>query len=228
MNNSKRKSFQTIETFEKEYGVHFTVKHNGKMTGFASLSTSPLENTFCVNRAKCNGSICSHCYSMTMQKCYSALSNALVNNFRVLTSRIIPVEKMPILNYLMFRFESFGDVANEIQIINYFNICKKNPRVQFTIWTKNLSIFTRLFKHGFKGIKYKKPKNLIIIASSPFINKKLNIEKWPFVDKVFTVYDKEYATNNGIKINCGSNSCAACCACYNRLNKTKEINELLK
>jgi hypothetical protein len=158
-----------------------------------------------------------------MQNMYSALNKVLIENHRVLTSQIIPVEKMPILNFLMFRLEAFGDVQNETQILNYFNLCKRNPRVQFTIWTKNAAIFKKVFENG-----NSKPKNLIIIVSSPMMNKALKIEDFPFADKVFTVYTRDYALNNGIKINCGSKSCASCAMCYNKNNRTVYINELLK
>ena len=159
---------------------------------------------------------------------YSLLDNALEKNHAVLTSEIIPMDKMPILNCLAFRFEAFGDVQNEIQIINYFNICKRNPRVQFTIWSKNLAIFARLFKYGYNGVKYSKPKNLIIIVSSPLINKAVDIRAYNFADKVFTVYEKEYAKSKGIKINCGAKSCMTCQRCYNKKDRTVYINELLK
>ena len=226
--NYNREKFQTIESFEKEFDIHFTMKHNGKMSGMVSLSTSPMKNTFCQNRSKCNGTICQKCYAMRMSKMYSKLEKRLVKNFEVLTSQIIPVEKMPLLNVLKFRFESFGDVQNEIQIINYFNLCKKNPNVQFTIWTKNMSIFAKLFQNGYNGIKYNKPKNLIIIISSPFVNKAVNIKDYKFADKVFTVYSKEYAKENGVVANCHRMSCMVCQKCYNKKDKTVYINELLK
>ena len=223
MNNHGREKFVTIDDFEKKYGVKFTKNHTGKMSGFASLSTSPLCNTFCQGRCKCSGSICAKCYSLTMQKQYSNLSKMLKKNYEVLTTQIIPVEEMPLLNYLAFRFESFGDIQNENQIINYFNLCYRNPRVQFTIWSKNLHIFRKVFDNG-----YIKPSNLIIIASSPFINDVVDISKWEFVDKVFTVYEKDYAEKNGIVINCGSKSCLACSSsCYMK-NSVKYVNELLK
>lgn len=40
----------TISKFEKKYGVHFTTKHNDKMCGLSSLSTSPLCNALCAKR----------------------------------------------------------------------------------------------------------------------------------------------------------------------------------
>ena len=228
MYNHKREKFQTIATFKKEFGVHITTKHEGKMEGMASLSTSPLCNTFCKARCKCKGTICEHCYSVTMQKQYSELAKCLVRNYEVLTTRIIPVEKMPVLNYLMFRFESFGDVQNEKQFINYLNLCARNPRTQFTIWTKNTAIFERLFNRGYRGVVYSKPKNLLIVVSSSVVNMSVDIRRYPFADKVFTVYTEEYAKGHGISVNCGTRSCATCQMCYNRANRVKYVNELLK
>lgn len=228
MNSHNREKFQTIETFREAYGVHICTNHSGKMTGFASLSTSPLSNTFCKARCKCKGSICEKCYSMRMQRMYATLDRTLAKNHEVLTKRIIPVSDMPILNYLMFRLESFGDVENEIQIINYFNLCRRNPRVQFTIWTKNTPIFKKLLANGYGGKRYPKPKNLLVVVSSPFVNTAEDISKYPFADKVFTVYTKEYAEKNGIAINCGALSCAKCQRCYDRHDRARYINELLK
>ena len=228
MNNHNREKYQTIASFRKEFGIHITTKHEGKMEGMASLSTSPLLNTFCKARCKCKGTICSQCYSLSMQKRYSELSKCLKNNYAVLTREIIPVEKMPIVNYLMFRFESFGDVQNETQLINYLNLCARNPRTQFTIWTKNMGIFDRLFTRGYKGVEYRKPKNLIIIVSSPVVNMRVNLKRYPYADKVFTVYTEEYAKGAGISINCGARSCASCQMCYNRANRVKYVNEILK
>ena len=226
--NNNREKFQTVETFAKEFNIHFTLNHNGKMTGFASLSTSPIKNTFCQNRSKCKGSICEKCYALKMMKMYSKLDKKLIKNHEILTSQIIPTEKWPILNYLAFRFESFGDVQNEIQIINYLNLCAKNPRVQFSIWTKNVQIFKNLFKNGYNGKKYSKPKNLIIIISSPFVNKAVNIKDYKFADKVFTVYTKDYVKENNVQINCGKKSCLSCNMCYDKKNKISYVNELMK
>ena len=230
MNNHNREKFQTISSFKKEFGVHITTEHTGKMTGFASLSTSPMVNRFCQRRSKCKGSICEKCYSMKMQKMYSSLDKALVQNHDILTKQIIPVSKMPVLNYLMFRLEAFGDIENEVQVVNYFNLCRRNPRVQFTIWTKNTAIFAKLLDKGFKGKRVRKPDNLIIVVSSPFVNKPEDITRYPFADKVFTVYEKDYAMNHGIRINCGSKSCLNCGSnsCYDRHNRVVYVNELLK
>lgn len=221
MNTHNREKFQTVKSFREEFGVGFTTNHTGKMTGFSSLSTSPVHNTFCIARSQCKGTICEHCYSVAMQLQYKNLSQMLAKNLEVLASRLIPVEKWPLVNSLMFRLESFGDVQNETQVLNYFNFCRRNPRVQFTVWTKNLPVYANALRAS------SKPDNLIIIASSAFLNKPADVSAYPFVDKVFTVYTKEYAAENGVNINCGARSCMACQRCYSH-NPDFHVNELLK
>lgn len=220
MNNHKRADFTTVGDFEKKWGVTLTKAHNGKMKGFQSLSTSPLANPLCVARSQSEGLICSKCYSFAMNKCYKELKNMLIRNTEVLAKTLIPVNEWPIVNALAFRLESFGDVSTEVQVMNYFNFCKRNPRVTFSAWTKNAHIYKKVIEAG-----YKKPKNLVLIVSSPVINEQTEIP--PFADKVFTVYDKKYAEENNIAINCGANKCLACMRCYRKGGETI-INELLK
>ena len=50
-----------LQKWQEKYGIKITVKHNDKMDGLASLSTSPLCNKNCVERAKNKRTICSKC-----------------------------------------------------------------------------------------------------------------------------------------------------------------------
>ena len=78
---------------------------------------------------------------------------------------------------------------------------------------------------------------MIFVASSPMVNEVMQIPddfKW-FVDKVFTVFEKEYAKEHGIEINCGTwdtnsldHRCKLCLKCYTLDDKTYYINELKK
>lgn len=205
------------------YDLHLTTNHTGKMHNIWSLSTSCLINTRCQKYRNISGSICEKCFAHAMNARYStAFRNAFIDNYMILTREIIPAEYLPLIPVLYFRFESFGDLQNEIQFINYLNICKKNPRVNFAIWTKNPDIIKRVFNKG-----YEKPENLNIILSSLYINKPANLNKYDFVDKIFTVYDKTTAREKNIEINCGARSCFTCLKCYTK-NNTRVINELLK
>jgi len=208
-------------------GLKFTTNHTGKMEGMYSLSTSVLLNENCRERAKNPLTICSKCYAKKMTHNYKDLEKCLEQNTEILTSSIIPVEKLPYINAHSFRLEAFGDLINSNQVINYFNLCKKNSSVHFAIWTKNPFIISNAISKG-----YKKPANLIVIYSSPFIDKKVTLEEiqkhFPFVDKVFTVYSsEETAAANNATINCGSKKCIECLNCY-RKTGNDEISELLK
>lgn len=217
----------TISAFQKKTGVHFTINHNDKMAGLSSLSTSPLCNDHCKARAKNPKTICSRCYSMTMQKRFKGLADCLKKNAEFLTNYIIAPEDMPRLysETGFFRFEAFGDLINEIQVLNYFNMAAANSHMKCALWTKNPFIIARAIKKY--GIE--KPANLTILASSYFVNDIMPefLTKYPFIDKIFTVYTKEYAAENGVEINCGARSCADCGRCYTNAGG-KYVSELLK
>ena len=219
--------------FEQKYGKIECDNHNDKMAGLCSISTSPLCNPHCEKRhnlPKEAGCICSYCYSEIMNDRFARLRNKLIRNTELLTEQLIPVEDIPVLNSPtgFYRFEAFGDLINSIQVMNYFHFARYNPQTQFALWTKNPWIIKEAIeKHGLK-----KPDNLIIVLSSPIINKALdyNVMKqvYPFIDYTFTVYTKEYAAENNIKIVCGGNSCAMCGKCYLASHDQRNITELLK
>jgi len=220
---TKREVVLTVENAKKETGVHYTTKHTGKMAGMQSLSTSCLENTFCQMYAKDPQKICSHCYAQNRMKMYPSMQKCLRQNTEILTGRRLSYDEIPLLNAALFRFESFGDIQNEIQVINYFNICYKNPHVNFALWTKNPGIIKRAIEIYCEV----KPVNLQIVLSSHFLNIVEDHSNYDFIDKVFTVYDQNHIDNNNIEINCGARSCLACRKCYFN-NGVKYINEKLK
>lgn len=211
-----------IISFEKKYGIHFTTKHTGKMAGMASLSTSVVENPICRKRAQIKGSICEKCFAAAMFARYNdTFRDCFKKNTEVLTNQIIPVKEWPIINYRVFRFESFGDLQNATQVHNYFNFAKRNPGTMFALWTKNSEFIAAAIASG-----NKKPKNMVIIQSSCFINK-ADTKRYDFIDKVFTVYDKKYIQENNISINCGARNCLECGRCYSKRTGT-EVREQLK
>jgi hypothetical protein len=211
----------TLNNSKKISGLHFTTKHNGKMEGMASISTSVTTNERCQNNAKIKGSICEQCFAAKQMKVFTNMEKPMVENQRILTSEVLPMEKLPIINNLYFRFEAFGDLNNATQVKNYFNICYKNPNVKFALWTKNPDFIQQVIDEG-----YEKPENLNIVLSSLFINKERK-NVFSFVDKVFTVYDGNFIEENNIEINCGARNCFSCGLCYEK-NDVSIINEKLK
>lgn len=216
------KGLLTPNNFKKKVGVHITTNHTGKMEGMMSLSTSCMHNKFCQAYAKDPNKICSKCYASTQMKRYKNMDACFTRNAEILTQKILGKDEMPLINASLFRFESFGDLNNDIQLINYFNICKANKGTRFALWTKNPFIVESVIKSG-----HKKPSNLNIVLSSHYLNKEVD-QKYDWVDRVFTVYTKKHAENNGVKINCAGKNCLSCKKCYVKSNKNFFINELLK
>lgn len=211
-----------IKEFKEKYGVHITTGHTGKMEGINSLSTSVLLNPICQKRAQDKESICSKCFAEKIANARKELRGCLAKNTEVLTSQVIPVKEWPILNQAIFRLESFGDLNNTTQFRNYMNFARRNPRTTFALWTKNAHIVDTVFAEG-----EKKPRNMIIILSSPHLNVP-RAPRYDWVDKVFTVYDKAYAESRDIEINCGARDCLGCQRCYRKTRKVEYISELLK
>lgn len=205
-------------------GLHYTINHTGKMSGLHSLSTSVVVNPHCIKRQANGNSICAHCFAASMMKQYKQLNEVTTKNAEILTASILPASVLPLIPVRYFRFESFGDLINTNQVINYFNIAAKNPDTLCALWTKNPHIIAQALERG-----YTIPANMQIVLSSPLVNKPIKSTKYTFVDKIFTVYDKE--ASKGVNINCGARSCLACGRCY-RPNpegvKIQYVNELLK
>lgn len=211
----------TLSNSKRISGLHFTTKHTGKMSGMASISTAVTTNERCAKNAQIEGSICQKCFASKQMKIFPSMEKPMVENQRILTSEILPTEKLPIINNIYFRFEAFGDLNNATHVINYFRICYKNPKVKFALWTKNPDFVAEAIARG-----YEKPHNLNIVLSSLFINKERK-NAFNFVDKIFTVYDDNYIKENKIEINCGSKNCFTCGLCYEK-NEITVINEKLK
>ena len=211
----------TLHNSRKHNGLHFTTKHSGKMSGMVSISTSVTTNERCKKNASIEGSICEKCFASKQMRVFPTMEKPMVENQRILTSSVLPMELLPTINNLYFRFEAFGDLNNDIQVMNYFNLCYKNPKTNFALWTKNPDFIESAIKQG-----YKKPENLNIVLSSLFINQERK-SKYDFVDKIFTVYDPKYIEENEVSINCGSRNCFECGLCYEKNNVTI-INEKLK
>ena len=191
------------------------------MAGMHSLSSSCKQNPYCMQRSKIDGTICQKCYAQNMMKMYKALDPCMAKNGDILSSRVLSEDELPVLNVAYFRFEAFGDLINDIHAINFFNICKANPDTHFALWTKNPGLIQAAIDKG-----NDKPDNLQIVLSSPYVNVKAD-NKWEFVDKMFTVYDKTFIKENNIEVNCHGKSCLKCKLCYLK-NGVTDIKEQLK
>lgn len=205
-----------MQNSRENNGIKFTLDHTGKMLGMFSLNTVCLFNKRCIARINAkpkNGKkiICAKCFANRMFKFMKSMIPAFKQNLDILTTEIIAEEDLPIINACWFRIESFGDLANVTQAINYMNLIRKNPQTFFAWFSKNMDIVDEMFK----VTGYEKPVNVNFIQSSLYENEEEQPMYW-FVDKVFTVYDSEYIKENEVEINCGARSCLKCRLCYGK------------
>ena len=114
--------------------------HSGKMEGIPSISTSCILNARCQKRVNCDKSVCNNCFAHSYMKFRKELREALERNFHILTEKILTKEEIATLNInaSFFRLEAFGDLNNNIQLINYINICRYYKNTRFALWTKNI------------------------------------------------------------------------------------------
>lgn len=210
----------SLARWQRETGVKFTLKHTAKMETVISLSTSPLCD-LCTKRANNKNSICANCYSRKMMKRFRNLSEMLKRNDEILKHNLL--ETVPDLSkYSIVRFEAFGDIETEIQVLNYFAIAENNETTDFALWTKNPWIVEKAINE----YDLVKPGNLKIIGSSWMLNKPMvdYYKTFDFIDNVFTVYNDKTVT-----INCGGLSCKDCgYKCYTGTHTNFEINEFIK
>lgn len=227
------KKYASKDALQKVHG--FCTDHNGKMANICSCSTSVKLNPRCMARAKNPDSICHCCFAAQMLKDYGDnMENKVARNTERYTTRILAMYELPLIDpemFPFFRFESFGDISNTIQVINYIQLARMNSRINFAWWTKNPDIIDAALKEYGETI----PENVNIIYSSP----KKNIQadavtlkaKYPFITAIFTVYTAAYAIHHNVDINCGARDCYNCATgCYriHDRNNIVIVNEIEK
>ena len=202
--------------------------HTGKMEGMHSISTAVTVNPLCPARraaalkaledAKAKGidipeHICLSCFAEAQLEYQSSTDIKYRRAFEILNYKVYDLEDFPVLNLLVFRIESFGDVASVTQARNYIRLVKRNPMTICTAWTKNPGIWKEAFK--IEG----KPENMIMIYSNPIVDSAIDEKaffaalkvSFPFLDKMFSVFTLEDETTN-----CGGRHCLTCLNCYRK------------
>lgn len=222
----------TLTSLEKRVFIEKSISiHSGKMEGIPSISTSVRLNPNCMRHQACGGSICEHCYANAYTGFRKSLREKLEFNTIFYTTLELEKRDIPLINSKYFRFESFGDLINTLQVKNYFTIARANPDTYFVLWTKNPDIIEK----ALRKYEMKVPSNFRIIVSELYINQSVSIQYfnrlkklYPFINKLFSVYSPEYIENHKISINCGGKKCLDCMRCYTKSDRTKLINEKLK
>ena len=208
----------SVAQFERETGIH--ISHlSGKMDKVRAISTYAGMNPSCMKLMKNKDTVCSHCYAYKQVESgvYPNQRACLERNGKALSGSLLDI--VPNLSRQeIFRFESHGDVINDIHARNYLRIAKANPTVKFAAWTKRPPIWERAIKE--EG----KPSNLKIVFSSPMVNKMLDVRTlFPFIDTIFTVYEKGVETPHQFPCQCGPGSCNRCRQCYTKSTMVAEV-----
>ena len=191
---------------------------SGKMLGIPSLNTDTTSNEFCQSMYNSNKDnlICKECYSMNMLNTFRKnCKPKFLNNSKFLSEKIHEAEYLPVCPSTVGRFHSHGELINTNHLYNLVNICHNQPMTTFTLWTKRKNIVSRVFN------KHKKPENMILVYSNPYVDK-LDVELPKYFDKVFNNVSKESSI-----VNC-SKKCLECMMCYTLGNKTTQIIEVIK
>ena len=153
-------------------------KGSFKLEKINNLSTNTLTNEYCITQKDKEEIICNKCYSFTTLNFRKTMIPLLENNSKLLSESIIHWDNLPRIFDLYFRFSSHGELINMNHLQNLINICLKNPKTSFTLWSKRFDLIKKFFDEN------KKPDNLILIYSNPKLNKPL--EKLPkYFDKTF-------------------------------------------
>ena len=149
-----------------------------KMEGINNISSNTLTNEYCIKQKDKKDIICNKCYYFKGLNFRKSMVNVLQNNSELLSNSIIEWDNLPRIFDLYFRFSSHGELINLNHLENLNNICLKNPKTTFTLWSKRFDIVKKFFDNN------EKPSNLILIYSNPILNKPL--EKLPkYFDKTF-------------------------------------------
>ena len=224
-------------------------KGSFKLEKINNISTNTLTNDYCIKQNKKNNIICNKCYSFKGLNFRKAMKPLLENNSNLLSKNIIDINFLPTIYNIYFRFNSHGELINEIHLINLINIVNKNKHCNFALWSKRNDIIKKYFD------KNSKPKNLILIYSNSKLNKPMNktpkyfdktfnnviklsykdyFKKYTmFIDKKdinkefksnikkqYDIYKNDFNKNN--KVNCFE-KCIDCLKCYTQNNITTII-----
>lgn len=202
-------------------------KHTSKMESMISINSSCQCNDFCKKMSKIAGTICAECYANEQMNHYKLMQPKYAEATRDLTTSIMHWDRLPMFaeSQEVVRIEAFGELNNAIQAINYINIIRKNPEINFGWWTKRPNLIARALKQ--LGISI--PENVNVVYSNPYIDTMPKLQPYSFIKGYFTVWSTaEKALEHGCIINCGGKKCKNCLECYDYHEEIFFINELKK
>ena len=253
-----------LEANKKDRQNIVTLSYNlrAKMVNVLGLSTDCNDCSRCLHRygkgmkkkdfinAIKNGAIlpiCIICYAIKYMLASPNARKAYHYNSEVLKKRLLSDSELKAIAHEIvsalrknkthkFRLESFGDLSNEIQTLNYLRLCsfikkeKRNYRIQIGLWTKNYDILIRAWEKLEKDHQNNCRKILSVILSSVFVEVRINQK---IVDRVSNILGTPVKTftveiEETEKTNCGAKCCDTCGICYNAFNGIQDIFEVCR
>ena len=198
-------------------------KMSGKLEGFMSINTNPLNNPYCNRMATVKECICSSCYSRRMLGTSRInCSDPWTRNGKILSDSVFHSWDLPDLTKCAcngaFRFSSHGELINEIHLINLCSIARRNPDITFGLWTKRVDMVQANLDLVLD--------NMVLVASTLWTD----VQEPELPDgfhKVFGAYTRGYVEETGVTINC-TGKCKDCMVCYRKDNGIARINEIVK
>lgn len=150
--------------------VHVS-RGSGKLAGIRSINTNPLTNEFCRAASLCPPDllpdkkklICRQCYSIKMLKTFRKnCVPAFQRNSNLLRRAFLELRQFPppFKPGEHVRFNSHGELINAHHLSNLYDICKFNPEVKFSLFTKRAELIRAHIT----------PDNLTLIYSNPIID----------------------------------------------------------
>lgn len=183
---------------------------SGKIENIYSLDSSATNCSFCrIMREKAKENpdiICGYCYDFEQEKYRKEVLNRHTLNLVIMSKVAFTVDELRTLSGIgLARVNSSGDAENVIYAKNMINYAYAHESVKVAVWSKNVFAYIKAID------KIGKPANVILIQSSPFINKPVARAK--YFDYVFTVYSDESKVKEAIvngACECNGKKCKAC------------------
>lgn len=212
----------------------YNVAHHdsGKIEDVNSLDSSATNCGFCAKMREYAAAhpelkiVCGECYDYKQEQYrYSALNRHTLN-LVIMESVEFTIEELSMLPAgELIRVNSSGDSSGNVYAANMIKYCIAHPTSHCAIWAKNAVSYIHACD------KYGKPKNVVMIQSSPFVDREVKRAK--YFDYVFTVYkdaEKVKAALANGACECNGKKCKNCdFKCYKKLWPVgSNIAELLR
>ena len=217
-------AFNALPHDEKKKAIVWMFsKLSAKMDGIPAISTNSKLNTLCNKLCMNVNNVCNKCYARKGINKYHALERKLTFNHIILTHCKLCADDIPVdwiyrqSKHGLGRFQSHGELNNEIELNNYMTIAEAVSGIHWSLYTKNIVLLKKYRE------KHVTPNNVSfgysiakVNPSEKYINYCVNYYGYNLhvIDFVFAVYTGKYAKENNIVINCGAKHCGTCSKCY--------------